>query len=120
MFARPLLAIGFVLVSSAASFCPPSMRWETTRRLIASWTAHQLNPQDQDMMRLLLKAATLLGQKTYAKKQYASCLRYLKKAAALQPADADVHRRLAELYTWLGQAAQAEFESREAERLSRP
>jgi tetratricopeptide (TPR) repeat protein len=82
--------------------------------------AHQLNPQDQDTVSLLLKVATLLGQKTYAKKQYASSLGYLKKAAALQPADANVHRRLAELYTWLGQRAQAEFESREAERLSHP
>lgn len=82
--------------------------------------AHQLNPQDQDTVSLLFKVATLLGQKTYAKKQYASCLGYLKKAAALQPADADVHRRLAELYTLLGQPAQAEFESREAVRLSNP
>jgi Flp pilus assembly protein TadD len=82
--------------------------------------AHQLNPQDLDTVSLLFKVATLLGQKTYAKKQYAPCLGYLKKAAALQPADADVHRRLAELYTLLGQRAQAEFESREAVRLSNP
>lgn len=81
--------------------------------------AHQLKPQDEDTRNLLFKVAALLGQKMCAKKEYATCLGYLKKAAELRPADPEVHRRLADVYGLLDRRAQAEFENREAERLSR-
>jgi tetratricopeptide (TPR) repeat protein len=82
--------------------------------------AHELNPQDADTLKLLVTVTTLLGEETCAKKQYVPCLGYWKKATALEPTDAGLHRHLAELYTLLGQPAQAQLESREAERLSHP
>ncbi len=80
--------------------------------------AHQLNPQDADTAGLLFKLATLLAEARCAKKEYAECLTYLRKAAALRPADAEVHRRLSNVYSSLGRPAEAARENQEAERLS--
>ncbi len=80
--------------------------------------AHQLKPQDADTGALLFKLAALRAQARCEKKEYAQCLSYLRQAAALRPADAEVHRRLSEVYRWLGRTAEAARENREAGRLS--
>lgn len=82
--------------------------------------AHQLNPADAGTSDLLFQTATLLARNEYEKGQYAGSLRYLRKTAELRPADASVHRRLAEIYGLLKQRSEADFETREAERLSHP
>ena len=81
--------------------------------------AHQLNPAESDTASLLFETAVLLAQKELATKTYTQSLYHFRKAAELRPADARVHRQLADLYRVLGQRAQAELEGREAERLSR-
>ena len=80
--------------------------------------AHELNPEDSDTAKLLFNVALFLAQKELAGKAYAESVNYLRKAVELRPADAEVHRELAQVYASLGQRAQAELEKREAERLS--
>jgi tetratricopeptide (TPR) repeat protein len=80
--------------------------------------AHQLNPQDGDTATLLYKTALLLAENSYAKRQNAECLDYLRKAAELRPDDAETHRRLADVYAILGQRDQAQQEKRLADRLA--
>ena len=80
--------------------------------------AHQLNPADSDTASLLFETAVLLAQKELATKAYTQSLHHFRKAAELRPADAQVHRQLADVYRLLGQRAQAELEGRAAERLS--
>jgi tetratricopeptide (TPR) repeat protein len=80
--------------------------------------AHQLSPADADTTGLLYKVLVLRAQKTFLKKEYVECLGYLQKAAQLRPDDAEIHRRLAQVYGLLGQRTQAEREDQEADRLS--
>lgn len=79
--------------------------------------AHDLNPQNQDTARLLFDTSLLLAQGALADRNYAECLHYLQKAAQLRPDDAEVHRRLAEVYSLLGRKRQAELERSQARRL---
>ncbi len=80
--------------------------------------AHQLNPQDADTAGLLFKLAGLLAEARCAKNEVVECLTYLRKAAELHPADAEVHRRLSKVYSLLDRPADAARENQEAERLS--
>ena len=80
--------------------------------------AHQLAPENADMIELLFKTAVSLAVQDVNKKEYAAALPYLLKAAELQPADAEVHRRLAELYSLTGDEARAAQEHERAQRLS--
>jgi tetratricopeptide (TPR) repeat protein len=80
--------------------------------------AHQLAPENADMIELLFKAAVSLAAQNVNKKEYAAALPYMIKAAELQPADAGVHRRLAELYSLTGDETKAAQEREQAERLA--
>lgn len=79
--------------------------------------AHELNPEDSATTDLAYSLAGLLAQESRAKKQFADSIQYLTKAAELRPGDPEPHRRLAEIYSLMGQAKLAEDERREAERL---
>lgn len=81
--------------------------------------AHQLNPQDPDTTSLLFDVAILLAQKEFNAKKYAECLPYLKVAVETRPTEAEVHRRLAEVYGLLGRRTEANQEKADAERLDR-
>jgi len=80
--------------------------------------AHQLNPQEEDTSNLLFKVAVVLAQEEFKQKKYERCVPYLKAAAELHPADAEVHQRLAEAYMMLGRHAEADREKAEAKRLA--
>jgi protein O-GlcNAc transferase len=79
--------------------------------------AHGLNPQDADTAALLFKVTVLLAQRSFERKEYSLCLRRLLEASELRPGEAEIHRRLAEVYRLLGQSNQAERETQEARRL---
>jgi tetratricopeptide (TPR) repeat protein len=79
--------------------------------------AHQLAPENADMIELLFKTAVSLAAQNVKRKEYATALPYMLKAAELQPADAEVHRRLAELYSLTGDEAKAARERDQAQRL---
>jgi tetratricopeptide (TPR) repeat protein len=79
--------------------------------------AHDLNPQDQGTSILLFKESEILAREKCASKEYVSCADYLRKEAELQPTDAEVHHRLAEVYRLLGQSDEAARESEGAERV---
>ena len=81
--------------------------------------AHQLAPQNADMIELLFKTAVSLAAQNVNKKEYAAALPYMLKATELQPADAEVHRRLAELYSLTGNEVKAAQEREQAQRLGR-
>jgi tetratricopeptide (TPR) repeat protein len=81
--------------------------------------AHQLAPENADIIELLFKTAVSLAAKDANKKQYAAALPYMLKACEVQPADAEAHRRLAELYSLTGDEAKAAQEREQAERLGR-
>lgn len=80
--------------------------------------AHQLNLQHTETSGLLFKVSVLLAQQRFSKKDYPNAVKYLQKAAQLKPDQAELHRRMAEVYRLLGQPSLAEGERREAERLS--
>lgn len=80
--------------------------------------AHRLSPEDRDTAVLLFKTALVLAAEGLASKHYRDCLSYLRQAAKLRPEDAQVHRQLARVYGLLGRPTQADFENREAQRLS--
>lgn len=81
--------------------------------------AHQLAPGNADIIELLFKTAVSLAAKDVNKKEYAAALPYMLKACEVQPADGEVHRRLAELYSLTGDEAKAAQEREQAERLGR-
>lgn len=65
--------------------------------------AHELAPEDRESADLLFKEALLLARDRFLAKDYSHSAEYLRTAAQLQPTDASVHRRLAEVYQLLGQ-----------------
>jgi Tfp pilus assembly protein PilF len=79
--------------------------------------AHQLAPENADMIEMIFKTAVSLAAHNVKRKEYATALPYMLKAAELQPADAEVHRRLAELYSLTGDEAKAARERDQAQRL---
>ena len=80
--------------------------------------AHRLNSQDLDTSGILFKVAVLLAQKRFLQKKYADALTFLHKAVELRPDQAELHRRMSELYALLGRPSLAEREKRQAEDLS--
>jgi tetratricopeptide (TPR) repeat protein len=81
--------------------------------------AHQLKPESASVKGLLFKVATLLAQQSLNGKKYEDALRYLLKSAELRPDDTSTHRRLADVYSALGNSTKAEEERQEAQRLAR-
>ena len=77
--------------------------------------AHELEPQDRESAGLLLKEALLLARDRFLAKDYSRSADYLRTAAQLQPTDASVHQRLAEVYQLLGQETLAAQEAAKAE-----
>ena len=82
--------------------------------------AHSLNPQDSDTARILFKTTMAQAEKSFSRKSYRECLKFLRQAAQLQPADATVHFRLSDVYALLGEKALAAQEKARGEELSRP
>ena len=89
---------------------------ETAYRVLSH--AHELNPQEADTQKLLFNTALVLASKKLTARDYAACVAYLQKAVECNPDDAEVHRRLAAVYTLMGRQSEAEAENREAERLN--
>lgn len=85
--------------------------------------AHQLNPQEPRTLDLLYTTTLALAKQSVAMKgqdgqDYSDSIRYLQEAAELRPQEPEPHRRMAEIYSHTGHAAQATAEQREADRLS--
>jgi tetratricopeptide (TPR) repeat protein len=76
--------------------------------------AHELKPDDRESAGLLFKVALLLARDRFLGKDYLQSAEYLREAAQVQPGDASVHRRLAEVYGLLGQEALAAQEAAKA------
>jgi len=81
--------------------------------------AHQLNPDDSSTADLLYITALGLAVKSRDTKKYTDALRYLEEAAKLHPAEAEPHRRLAEVYGLTARPAEASAEEQEAARLAK-
>jgi len=82
--------------------------------------AHRLNPEHVDTRELLFQTASILGAKSRKAKSYAEAIKYLQAAEELKPEDAQVHARLAVVYSEAGDARRADIEKRTAERLATP
>jgi Flp pilus assembly protein TadD len=80
--------------------------------------AHRLNPPNAEVSGFLFKVATSLAEKSANHEQYSLARQYLEQAVSLQPENPEPHRRLAQIYTSLGERRQAEKERQEAEQLS--
>jgi len=79
--------------------------------------AHQLNPQDTSTPETLYLLGLKLAEKDDAGKRYSSALRYLTDAAKLRPLEAEPHRKMADVYSNLGDQTKASAQRRETERL---
>jgi tetratricopeptide (TPR) repeat protein len=90
---------------------------EDARAFEVTEQAHALNPRDADTAELLFKLAVLLAKREYSGRNYPQTLAYLQKATALRPGVAELHDRLAEMYTLLGRSEEAESEKRIAKRI---
>ena len=82
--------------------------------------AHELNPGDSGTVDLLYTASLELAGKSQDIRQYSDALQYCQKAAALRPAEAEPHRRMARIYALTGRPAQASAEQQQAHRLAAP
>jgi tetratricopeptide (TPR) repeat protein len=80
--------------------------------------AHAINPESPDVSRLLFQVRVNLYQKSLQKKDYQGALSQLLGAAELRPGDPEVHLRLAEVYTALGENSKAAEELQKAKDLS--
>lgn len=81
--------------------------------------AHALDPQDRDSSAFLYEVSLVLADKRVAETQYGPALTCLKAAAGLRPQDPEPHRRMADVYSALGQTEQARQQQQEAERLQK-
>lgn len=81
--------------------------------------AHDLNPQDSGTADMLYVAALQLGRKAQEARNYSDSLTYLREAARLRRAEAEPHRRMAEIYSITARAAEAAAEQQEADRLNK-
>lgn len=79
--------------------------------------ANELEPGNQDTAGLLFKVAMVLARDRYHARDYMQCAEYLRKASQMQPSDASVHRRLAEIYKLLGRADLAREEAAKADQI---
>jgi tetratricopeptide (TPR) repeat protein len=82
--------------------------------------AHELEPEDRQSAGLLFKEALLLARDRFLAKDYSRSAEYLRTAAQLQPTDASVHRRLAEVYQLLGRGTLAAQEAAKADEIGPP
>ena len=81
--------------------------------------ANELEPNDLESADLLFKVALLLARDRFLAKDYSHSAEYLLKASQVRPADASVHRRLAEVYGLLGQRTVAAREAEKADEIER-
>lgn len=81
--------------------------------------ANELEPSDKESADLLFKVALLLARDRFLAKDYSHTAEYLRKASQVQPADASVHRRLAEVYGLLGEPTLAAREAEKADEMER-
>ncbi len=82
--------------------------------------AHQLNPEDSSTTDALFAATFEMANKSSSSHSNSAALRYLKESAKLKPTDPEPHRRMALLYSGLGQSAQATAEQHLVDQLSKP
>ncbi len=82
--------------------------------------AHELEPDDRESAGLLFKEALLMARDRFLAKDYSHSAEYLRTAAQLQPTDASVHRRLAEVYQLQGQETLATQEAAKADEIGPP
>ena len=82
--------------------------------------AHSLNPQDPQTAEFLYHVEIQLAQTAANTKDYLQAVKYLKEASALRPGDPTPHQALADIYSLMGNSAQAAEERREAGRLHAP
>jgi tetratricopeptide (TPR) repeat protein len=80
--------------------------------------AHELNPQELEVVNLLYATTLGLAQKSKSARQFADSLRYLNEASSLRPLEPEPHRRMAEIYTLTGHSAETAAENQEATRLA--
>jgi tetratricopeptide (TPR) repeat protein len=80
--------------------------------------ANQLNPKDKATVDLLYPVTLELAQKSQAASQYPNAIRHLEEAVKLRPGESGPHRKLADVYTLLGQSERATAERQEADRLA--
>jgi Tfp pilus assembly protein PilF len=81
--------------------------------------ANELEPGNSDTADLLFKVAMLLARDRFHTQDYTRCAEYLRKASQIQPSDASVHRRLAEVYNLLGKPDLAREEAVKADQMDR-
>ncbi len=79
---------------------------------------NRLNPQNNDVSRLLVKIALNLAAESLARRDTARARTYLLRAAEACPDDPEPHRRLAEVYESRGQRAEAQRQRDQARCLS--
>jgi tetratricopeptide (TPR) repeat protein len=79
--------------------------------------AHELDPGNAEVADLLFKTSLALARDRFEAKDYSRCLEYLQQAAAANPSNAPVHRRLAQVYAIAGQADLSRRESEIADRI---
>ena len=82
--------------------------------------AHSLKPDDREAADLLFREALLLARDRFLAKDYLQSAEFLRQAAQIQPHDASVHRRLAEVYQMLGEAKLAGEEKALADGIASP
>ncbi len=73
--------------------------------------AHDLDPSSAEVADLFFKVALALARERFEAKDYARCIEYLRQAADVNPSDAPVHRRLAQVYSMAGHADLSRRES---------
>jgi len=66
--------------------------------------AHELDPGNAQVADLLFKTSLALARERFEMKDYARCIEYLQQATEVNPTDAPVHRRLAQVYGLAGHA----------------
>ena len=81
--------------------------------------ARELNPQDQPTTEMLYATTMDLAHQDEKAQQYSESLRYLEEAAKLKPQDPEPHRRMAQIYSLTGHAAEAKSEQEMAEQLAK-
>jgi Flp pilus assembly protein TadD len=81
--------------------------------------ANELEPGNRDTGGLLFKVAMVLARDRFHAQDYGRCAEYLRKASQIQPSDASVHRRLAEIYNLLGKPDLAREEAVKADQMDR-
>jgi tetratricopeptide (TPR) repeat protein len=80
--------------------------------------AHRLNSQDTGVSSLLYQSLLELAKRSEEGAKNSEALRYLQEAASVAPAEAEPHRRMAEIYKRIGKTEQAREEEQKAEAIA--